>query len=170
MDRGHVDSSVSHLMQRNKLELLRQTALGAVLDDRHLGDVGRIATEVREPSGTVLFHEGAPANALWLLCSGSVALDMQVPARGAVRLQTLGPRDLLGWSALVGDGAMSTTATVTEDSQLLKLPAERIKDICISDHTLGYAVMGYVARTVANRLRGTRLQLLDLYSETGPSA
>lgn len=151
------------------LQALQHSALGSVLDDRHLDDVGQIATQVHEPAGAVLFKEGAPASALWIVCSGSVALDMQVPFRGAVRVLTLGPRDLLGWSAMVGDGSMSTTATVTEGGELLRLPAERLKDLCIADHTLGYAVMGFVARAVANRLRGTRLQLLDLYGETQPS-
>lgn len=152
------------------LELLRRSSLGAVLDDLHLAEVGRIAKLVDEPAGALLFKEGSPANALWIVCAGGVALDMQVPAKGDVRIQTLGPRDLLGWSALVGDGTMSTNATVTEAAQLLRLPAAELKELCICDHTLGYAVMGFVARAVANRLRGTRLQLLDLYSEAEQKA
>lgn len=151
------------------LKSLQESALGSVLDDRHLENVGQIATEVHESAGAVLFKEGSPASALWLIDSGQVALDMQVPLRGAVRILTLGPRDLLGWSSMVGDGTMSTTATVMENTGLLRIPADKLKDLCISDHSLGFAVMGFVARAVANRLRGARLQLLDLYAETEPS-
>lgn len=153
-------------MNCDALQLLQQSALAAVLDDMQLLKISSIAVSVHESANTVLFSEGSPAAALWVVCSGAIALDMKVPLRGAVRIQTLGPRDLLGWSALVGDGSMSTTATVTEEAELLKLPAAQLKELCINDHTLGYAVMGFVARAVANRLRGTRLQLLDLYSES----
>ncbi len=157
-------------MKCEVLQLLQASALGAVLDDNHLQQIAGIAVPVHEPAGAVVFSEGAPADALWVVCSGAIALDMHVPLRGAVRIQTLGPRDLLGWSALVGDGSMSTTAAVTEDAELLRLPAKRLKELCIDDHTLGYAVMGFVARAVANRLRGTRLQLLDLYADAQSGA
>lgn len=148
------------------LEQLQHSTLGVVLDDSHLEQLAQIITPIHEPAGAILFKEGAAADALWVVCSGSVALDIQVPGRGSVRVLTLGPRDMLGWSALVGDGSMTTTATVTEDAQLLRLPALKLKELCIADHTLGYAVMGNIARALANRLRGTRLQLLDLYAET----
>lgn len=152
------------------LELLQHSPLGSVLDDHHLEEIGQIAVRVHEPAGAVLFREGAPAIALWLVCSGGVALDIKVPLREPVRVLTLGPRDLLGWSSMVGDGSMSTKATITEEAELLRFPAKKLKDLCIADHTLGYALMGFVARAIANRLRGTRLQFLDLYAETEPSA
>lgn len=147
-------------------EHLRHSTLGAVLDERHLETLGRIAVPVHKPTGAILFREGSPADALWVMCSGRIALDMQVPGRNDVRVLTLGPRDRLGWSALVGDGSMSATATVINDAELLRLPAQPLTELCLADHTLGYAVMGNVARAMANRLRGTRLQLLDLFAET----
>lgn len=151
------------------LRQLQKSTLGAVLDDRHLATLAQIVIPVHEPSGSILFKEGAPANALWVVCSGAIALDIQVSGRAPVRVQTLGPRDLLGWSALVGDGSMTTTATAIEDTQLLQLPAMPLKELCLADHTLGYAVMGNVARSLANRLHGTRLQLVDLYTESEPA-
>lgn len=150
-------------------EQLQNSTLGDVLEDNHLQQVADIATSVRQTRNTVLFSEGSAADALWVVCSGSVALDMHVPLRGSVRILTLGPRDLLGWSALVGDGSMSATATITKDADLLVLPAQQLRDLCDDDHSLGYAVMVHVARALANRLRGTRLQLLDLFAETDSS-
>lgn len=151
------------------LQQLQQSTLGAVLDNAHLAELAKIVVPVDEPSGTNLFKEGSTANALWVVCSGSIALDVQVPGRRAVRVLTLGTRDLLGWSALAGDGSMTTTATVIEDAQLLRLPAQQLKELCVADHTLGYAVMGNIARALANRLCATRLQLLDVFAETEPT-
>jgi CRP-like cAMP-binding protein len=151
------------------LQMLRQSSLGAGLNDQQLAMLADIASEVSATRGRVLFSEGDSADALSIVCSGNIALQMQVPLRGSVRILTLGPRDILGWSALVGDGTMSTAAIVVEDAALLSLPAQKVKDLCAADHHLGYAVMNQVARALAQRLRGTRLQLLDLFSETEPS-
>ena len=52
---------------------------------------------------------------------------------------------------------------------VLDLPKEALRRLCDTDHTLGYAVMNLVARALAQRLHGTRLQMLDLFSETEPT-
>ena len=68
------------------LEHLQHSALGAVLDDPHPLKIAEIVVQVHEPPGAILFREGGPADAIWVVCSGSLALDIQVPSRGAVTL------------------------------------------------------------------------------------
>ena len=148
---------------------LRQSALGTGLDPQDIRSLASIARPVCYAARRVLFIEGGAAAALSVVCSGRIALDMHVPLRGSVRILTLGSGDLLGWSALVGDGIMSATATALEDTMLLDLPKEALRRLCDTDHTLGYAVMNLVARALAQRLHGTRLQMLDLFSETEPT-
>ena len=149
---------------------LRQSAIGQGLDAPDIESLASISTRVDHAAGTVLFTEGCSADVLSVVCFGSVALDMHVPVRGKVRILTLGAGDLLGWSAIVGDSVMTATATVIEDAVLLNLPKASLRKLCDADHTLGYAVMNLVARSLAQRLRGTRLQLLDLFSETEPTS
>ena len=148
---------------------IRQSVLGSGLDTQDINSLASIAEQSSFLAGRVLFIEGGAANALSVVCSGRVALDMHVPLRGNVRILTLGAGDLLGWSALVGDGIMSATATVLEDAVLLNLPKASLRRLCDADHTLGYAVMNLVARALAQRLQGARLQMLDLFSETLPT-
>jgi len=148
---------------------LRESSLGETLRDEHVTALASSATHVIVPAGTVLFAEGDPADALRLLCSGCVALDMSVPVRGSVRIMTLGPRDVLGWSALVGDGHMSATAVVLQDAAILEIPSDILKTLCEDDAELGRAIMQRMAQALARRLRETRLQLLDLFSDTHPN-
>lgn len=150
-------------------EQLQRSALGTGLSDRHLSLLAELATRSGHPAGHILFSEGCAADSVSVVCSGSVALDMHVPLRGKMRILSLGPGDLLGWSAVVGDGVMTATATVVEDAVILDLNKTLLRNLCDADHTLGYAVMNLVARSLARRLRGTRLQMLDLFSETEPS-
>ncbi|MEZ6132467.1 MAG: cyclic nucleotide-binding domain-containing protein [Planctomycetaceae bacterium] len=147
---------------------IRHSSLGTDLGDGHIDLLATIATPVHYSSGQVVFSEGSAANAVSVMCAGKVALDMHVPVRGSVRILTLGPGDLLGWSAVAGDGVMTSTATALEDTDVLSLPMASLRQLCDADHTLGYALMTLVARSLAKRLRGTRLQMLDLFSETQP--
>lgn len=148
-----------------KTELIRASRLGRVLTDDQVRKTAETAEHVEAAAGTRLFEEGSPATALWVVTSGTVSIELHAPGQSDSRILTLGARDLLGWSALVGDGEMTASAVVTKDAHLLKLPAEKVKELCIADCRLGFAVMGNVARVLANRLKATRLQLLDVHED-----
>lgn len=117
---------------------------------------------------TVLFREGAQNDQLMLVASGRVALDMRVPGRGEVRILSLGPGDMVAWSALLGGGRMTTSAVAQEDTQIVAVSGSDVLALCESDTAFGYHLMRQVAMALANRLVATRLQLLDLFADTPP--
>lgn len=147
------------------LKSLQSSVLGRELSTDHLQALQTLAVCENHSVGTALFQEGLPADSLFILDSGRVGLDIRVPLRGAVRIQTVGAGDLLGWSPLVGDGHMTATATVLDAAAVLKIPGPQLKSACIRDPLLGYAVMHRIALALARRLHGTRLQMLDLFAE-----
>lgn len=122
--------------------------------------------EVR--AGEIVFREGSRAAELFLIEQGHIALEMAVPGRGSCRILTLGPGDVLGWSALLGDGTMTATAIAVDAARLLVAPADQLRKLCEGDHELGYHVMRRMAHALARRLVATRLQLLDLFSQEPP--
>jgi CRP/FNR family cyclic AMP-dependent transcriptional regulator len=149
------------------------TALRAVelfddLPESHLDKLAALASLEERRAGETLFQEGGRNDRFFLVLGGAVALDMTIPRRGPVRVLTVGPGEILAWSALLGAGVMTTSAVVTEDARLLALPGPALRALCRSDHEVGFAVMERVARALSRRLLATRLQLLDLYSETQP--
>ena len=73
----------------------------AQLPEAELELISSTAQTVRFAANERLFSEGRPADGCWLIHDGRVALDLTVPGRGQVVLQTLGPGDVLGWSWLV---------------------------------------------------------------------
>ena len=76
---------------------------------------------------------------------------------------TLGPGDLLAWSALLGERRMTATAIATSPARLLAASAPDLKALCDADHEFGYELMQGMAQALAKRLTATRLQLLNLY-------
>jgi CRP/FNR family transcriptional regulator, cyclic AMP receptor protein len=138
------------------------------LPDRVLERLAQLATVRGFPSDAVLFREGARNEQLMIIASGRVALDMHVPGRGDVRILSLGPGDMVAWSALLGSGQMTASAVALEDTQLICMPGVEVLAICQADSAIGYHLMSKVGHALGNRLVATRLQLLDLFAESRP--
>jgi CRP-like cAMP-binding protein len=142
---------------------LDATPLLARLDAAQRARVAGTGREVRLEPGRRLFDEGRPAVGCWIVCDGSVALDVQVPGRGTVVVQTLGAGDVVGWSWLVPPHRWQLGAVVTADTRAWEFDTERLRELADRDPALGYALALGVAETVLHRLYATRARLLDLY-------
>ena len=134
-----------------------------------LADLAATAILQRFPAGEVLFREGSHSEVLYLVARGRVALDMHVPGRGEVRVLSLGAGDMLGWSALLGQSQMTTSAQVLEDSELIAISGRKLLSLCDRNPEAGYRIMRQMAVALSKRLSATRLQLLDLFGGDGRS-
>jgi len=120
------------------------------------------------PAGTLLFREGATQDHFMIIVAGRVELDIHVPGQGDVRILSLGPGDLIAWSALLGGATMTTSAMTLEDTRVIAVPAADVLRLSQSDCEFGYYLMRQVAHALADRLVATRLQMLDLFAEACP--
>lgn len=155
--------SVSELTTR-----IEQTAFGASLSPLSRQKLAAMATHVRLGRGEVLFREGTHNANLYLVLAGQVDLAMTVPGRGTVRILSVGPGEIVAWSAVLGEGRMTCSATAADDSELLAVPAPQLAALMSSEHEVGYEFMRVLAAALAKRLVATRLQLLDLFAAEGP--
>jgi CRP-like cAMP-binding protein len=76
---------------------------------------------------------------------------------------------VLAWSALLGDGEMTATAVTLEDTQVIAVSGRWLQEACEANHDVGYALMQRMCVALSQRLLATRLQLLDLFSNTAPA-
>jgi CRP-like cAMP-binding protein len=70
--------------------------------------------------------------------------------------------DLLGWSALIEPYKMTAIATAMKNTLLVRLDAPRLRRLCDQDPLLGYRLAIQVAKLLAHRLEGARVQLAAL--------
>lgn len=140
------------------------------LSPSDLEQVVAIASLQTVAEGTVLYQQGDVCGTLHVVAEGLVAVDMCMPRQGCTRILTVGPGELLGWSALLADGTMTARASAVQDTKLIALPAQELRRLCENDHDIGYAVMRQIAVSLARRLLATRLQTLDMFGETRPAA
>ena len=124
----------------------------------------------RVPAADVVFREGGCNESLFLVRKGRLALEMNVPGRGVIRILTVGPGEMAGWSSLLSNGKMTASAVAVEDSELVVAPASRLRSLCESDTVFGFHLMRRMATALSRRLVATRLQLLDLFGDTASPA
>jgi CRP-like cAMP-binding protein len=146
-------------------ELLRAVSFSSDLSDEMLRKLAGISQARIFPAGSILFEEHTQNKNLYLIWSGRVALDMHVPGYGGARVLSLGPGDMIGWSAVLDEGEMTASAVATEDTEVVALPADKLLAQCQADPQLGYEIMRRVARQLARRLLATRVQFLELIAQ-----
>lgn len=146
--------------------MLDAVPLFAGIAEPSRGRLASAAELVHARGGSVLFEEGEPAEDVYFLLEGRVALSLRLPGRSAMTVLSLRPGDLTGWSGILG-GPRVATARAVEDARLLRISGRDLAEICEKDHELGYRVMCKLAAELARRLHDARLQLLDVYGEPG---
>jgi CRP/FNR family cyclic AMP-dependent transcriptional regulator len=138
------------------------------LPAEYVEQLAGIAEERNVEAGSMLFREGETASHVHIVCTGKVSLQIRVPGRGPIELQTIGPGELLGWSTLLNNGPMTAAARAATDCRLISLNAVQLLALCEHEPRLGMEVMRRLASSLSQRLRYTRLHLLDVYRHEFP--
>ncbi len=136
------------------------------LDPRHLALIVGCASNVRFKAGRYIFREGGDANHFYLIRRGKVVLEVYVPGRGALTIETIEEGDVLGWSWLFPPYHWHFDARAAEDTLAIAMDGACLRSKCDSDHDLGYDLMKRFSSIMTQRLQATRLQLLDVYGTT----
>lgn len=137
------------------------------LSAEHREQLMALAHEVSLPVSTRLFEEGERADRFWIIRSGSVALDVQIPGRGRAVVETVGAGHLLGWSWLCPPRQWHLGAEARGAVTAWEFDASAVRDRCAAHPAFGLALVTLVAETIGDRLRATRTRLLDLYGPQG---
>ncbi len=99
--------------------MLREQGFWAALPEPVIAALAAVSVVTDFAAGSTIFLEGSQSPFFYILHRGHVGLDMHVAGRGRVRILSLGPGEMLAWSALLGDGQMTATATALEETQLI---------------------------------------------------
>jgi len=113
--------------------------------------------------GQQIFAEGGPADKVFLIRHGDVAVEIATPERAPIIVETLHEGDLLGWSWMVPPYSHMSDARALTEISAISLDAECIRRKCDDNPALGYQMFRHMLPHMALRLRTLRLQVLDLY-------
>jgi CRP/FNR family cyclic AMP-dependent transcriptional regulator len=135
----------------------------AGMDPDHAARLAGCAQTVGWEPGEMLFREGDPADTFYVVRHGRVALELFIPNRGALTIETIEAGEVVGWSWLFPphrwhfDGrAVDSVRAIAVDGACLRAKSEE-------DPALGYDLMKRFSQVMLERLQATRLRLADLY-------
>ncbi|HWN96252.1 MAG TPA: Crp/Fnr family transcriptional regulator [Methylomirabilota bacterium] len=132
----------------------------AGMDERNRQIFLHGAKEQQFAPGEIIFREGDPANTLYLIEAGQVALETTSAGSGTTVIQTLGASDVLGWSWLFPPFAWHFQARATQPTRAICCDGGHLLVEAEEDPAFGYAVMRRISQLVIQRLQATRKKLI----------
>ncbi|MBN2578662.1 MAG: cyclic nucleotide-binding domain-containing protein [Pirellulales bacterium] len=140
-------------------EVLRRYPYFAGIHEESLKRLAMIAEEKRIPAATRVFNEGDPADKMSVIVKGEVHVQYLLGNNELRTVDTLVDGEILGWSAMIAPYKMTAHCTATKDTELVCLDARKLRELCDEDPRLGYQLTIEIAKLLAHRLEGARVQL-----------
>lgn len=151
------------------IEALREIRFLSDMGPMHLEEIANLSRLREYREADVIFRQGDPAQHIYLVVSGKVTLEICAAGSGCKQILTLGPDELLGWSAVLGQLSFTARARALEATQLVEIDVAQLLAMCDQDPQFGFKLMSQVALALAKRLSATRMQLLDVYGTSMPA-
>lgn len=140
----------------------RKHAFVRELIPSHVQLLGQCAKERSIPKGDYLKRQGDPADEIYLIRSGAVALEISLPHHGALRIETVRAGSVVGWSCFVEPYRWRFDARALSDVAVFSIETKCLRAECDRDHEFGYAILRRCAPVIAERLQATQIKLLEL--------
>ena len=125
------------------------------------------ASNVGFASGDMLFREGGAADVFYVVRHGTVAIEAFTPTRGGMTIETIGAGEVIGWSWVFPPYRWHFDARALTEVRATSFDATCLRAKCEDDPRLGYDLMKRFAQVFSERLKWTRLRLLDVYGDRG---
>jgi CRP-like cAMP-binding protein len=126
----------------------------------HLAVLARAASDVTFPAGHRFFADGDHATCFWLVQSGHVTVDVDIPGRGPVPIDAIGMGELIGWSWLFPPFSSAFGAVAASPVETFEFEARTVRGWCTGDPALGYEITRRVAEVLTKRLKSTKSRLI----------
>jgi CRP/FNR family cyclic AMP-dependent transcriptional regulator len=133
----------------------------AGLDRRYLGQLTAHATCKKFEAHEVIFHEGQPAKEWYLICQGKVGIETALLGCDRIRIDSLGPGEVLGWSWILPPYELHYSASALQPTEVIALDGKELVALFEKDHDLGYEMMKRFAQVIVRRLAATRARSMN---------
>src|SRR6185369_12268255 len=119
--------------------------------------------------GEPVFVETEPGAGMYVIRHGRVDIVLNHRSDNPLTLAELETGDFFGEMALLGDTSRSATAMAREKSELIGFFHPDLIEIINLHPGMGAKISIGLAKTLADRLRYTNMQLRDIWAIRGPN-
>lgn len=148
------------------VDLIRHLPLFARLLDADIAAILPFFRLAEYPTpGTVIFREGDPGDALFMILSGEVEIRKSIDSASDKSLATLPAGTFFGEMALL-TGETRSAAAVSRGASLIQFPRDEFLKLMMKNPEAASLLLGGLVSILSERLRSTSLEVVTLY-ETG---
>jgi CRP/FNR family transcriptional regulator, cyclic AMP receptor protein len=144
-------------------QLLAEAKAFNGMSEKHLALIAGCAQNKVFEDGEYLMREGDAADSFYVLRLGRVALEIFVPERGGVVLETVEDGDLVGWSWLLPPYRVHLDARAVGSVHVVAFDAVCLRGKADQDPELGYELMRRFIPVIVERLQASRVRMLNVY-------
>jgi CRP-like cAMP-binding protein len=131
------------------------------MDPRHLHLLAQDCVPAEFRADEIIFKEGGIANRFYLIVDGNVQVESSVMEGESVPIQMLGAGDLLGCSWLFPSAYWQFDARALTSVKALCFYGSHLRELCETNHDLGYELMKRVSQIIIFRLQTVRRKLVE---------
>jgi CRP/FNR family transcriptional regulator, cyclic AMP receptor protein len=146
---------------RTLLQIVSHQPFFAELTESQISVLAENARYRRAKPGQLVFYDNNPANRLYVVVAGRVALEASARDGQFIRMQTMGPGDVLGWPSLLPKCSGALRARALEPTELIYFCGSRLRQLCDGDYDLGYHLSQRLADVTMRRLQAARGRLVQ---------
>jgi len=113
-------------------------------------------------AGTIILHQGASAEFLYLIISGTVEMSFKPYDGNPITVSHVEKGGLFGWSAVVGSEKYTSSAIAIEDVEAFRIHGSELRKFCAEHPEAGKDILECLADGVASRWKDSHKQIKSL--------
>jgi CRP-like cAMP-binding protein len=115
-----------------------------------------LGTSIRLSANQVLFDLGRPADSIYVIRQGRIALTLPMQVGGReqdIMIEERAPGQTVGWSGLIPPHRFTLRAAALLETEVTELPRQALLDDFAANPSAGYALITNVSAIVGQRLQ-----------------
>ncbi len=144
------------------MDALKSSSLFSGFSDTQLQALAKLFEGEHLQAGETVFAQDDPADRLYVLLSGRVAIRFKPHDGEILTVTEIAPGGVFGWSAALGRRSYTSSAVCLEAGEALGLRGADLRRLCETQPDTGVVILERLAEVIAERLRSTHAQVVDL--------
>lgn len=114
------------------------------------------------PAGDVILQQGAPAQYLYLIVSGTVEMSFKPYDGSPITVSHVEKGGLFGWSAVVGSEKYTSSAIAIENVEAFRIRGSELRKFCLEHPQEGKDILEHLADGVSSRWQDAHKQVKSM--------
>ena len=132
------------------------------VDNEYIALLQPLFERVAYPANTTVIEQGAPAEFLYLIESGTVEIFYKPYDGEIITITHVEENGLFGWSALIGSTKYSSSGLAIEELSALRIKGSDLRKLCQENPQAGTVILDRLASAVSSRWQNAHEQVRSI--------